>query len=169
MRFGASGPAEGLSLPQATPRFTSARLVASSIAISSKAVSGQCTLTPTPTPLWRRTPDTTYMTSRPRLMATTGSLPDDSDVRDINVVGFYDDSAYYAVAYVESLEIGGRPYLARQVHSAIAGRVLSAYRLGFGVYGGDLSLPGPRLRRRNLEARRRWVDPATSSKHQPKA
>lgn len=100
-------------------------------------------------------------------MATTGSLPDDSDVRDINVVGFYDDSAYYAVAYVESLEIGGRPYLARQVHSAIAGLVLSAYRLGFGVYGGDLSLPGPRLRRRNLEARRHWVDPATSSKHQP--
>jgi hypothetical protein len=76
-------------------------------------------------------------------MATPVSLPDDSDVGDINVVRFYHDSAFYAVAYVEFLEIGGRPYLGREVHRALAGLALGAYQLGIGFMALTWPSNGP--------------------------
>ena len=91
---------------------------------------------------------------RDRDYAAPVSLPDDSDIGDIDVVRFYHDSAFYSIANAEFLEIGGRPDLGREVHYTLVGLALGADPIVIDVDCGDLALKWPGLSRSDFEVRR---------------
>ena len=105
---------------------------------------------------------------RDRDYAAAVSLPDDSDIGDIDVVRLDNDSAFYSIANVKFLEIGSRPDLGREVHYTLVGLALGADPIVIGVDCGDLALKWPGLRCRDFKVRRLRVNPATGRERQHK-